>query len=78
MDQQTNKLSSRKFIVWLVWLLITLGIVIVSLIRNTGDNLLSDVIQDFFYISMLYLGMNVTQKGVASISEAIKSKDDEK
>ena len=74
----TDKLTSRKFIVWIVWLIITIGVVVVSVIRNTGDDLISTVIQDFFYVSMLYLGMNVTQKGAFAIADALKGKEEEK
>lgn len=51
-----QKISSRKFQVWLVWL----GIVIASMFI---DNLPKEIIFQFFgYVSLLYIGANTAQK----------------
>lgn len=61
--QQLNKkkTASRKFAVWLVWLALTIGVLIYAFIKN-DSKLLSQLVEYFFYISMMYLGMNVGQK----------------
>lgn len=75
---EESKLKSRKFVVWLVWLLITLAIVAISFFRNTADSLVSKTLDNFFFISMMYLGMNVGQKGFYAIAGALKNGESNK
>lgn len=81
----SDKVQSRKFMVWLVWLiiavlmLIAIGIAIV-ITKKTPDNLVGlfgTTLQNFFYISAIYLGVNVLQKGAFAISDAIAGKKEE-
>lgn len=51
-----DKLKSRKFIVWLVWLIIA-G---VSLFKNELPK--ETIFQFFGYVSVIYIGGNVAQK----------------
>lgn len=51
-----DKLKSRKFIVWLVWLIIA-G---VSLFKNELPK--ETIFQFFGYVSIIYIGGNVAQK----------------
>ena len=80
-----DKLQSRKFMVWVVWLivlvliLVVLGISII-ITKATNDKLIDlfgNTLQNFFYISAIYLGVNVLQKGAFAISDAIVGKKDE-
>lgn len=74
-EETTKKLNSRKFIVWLVWLLITGGVMVITAIKsNISDNLILEVLKYFFGISMMYIGGNVVQKGALSIADSIKGK----
>lgn len=74
-EETTKKINSRKFVVWLVWLLITGGIIVVSAInKNIGDSLISDVLKYFFGISMMYIGGNVVQKGAYAIADSLAEK----
>lgn len=65
-----SKLSSRKFVVWLVWLIITSLLIAFCAIvaiatqdaQNNAISLLETIIGYFFAISMMYLGVNVGQK----------------
>lgn len=69
----TKKTDSRKFIVWLVWLLICLAIGIYTFIVKK-EELLTKTLEYFFALSMMYLGVNVGQKGVLAIADALKNK----
>lgn len=74
-EETTKKLNSRKFIVWLVWLLITGGVMVITAIKsNISDNLILEVLKYFFGISMMYIGGNVAQKGAFAIADSIKGK----
>lgn len=76
-----KKTDSRKFIVWLVWLLIVivnlaidLTIVLVTK-KSMGTEIVSlteKILGWFFAISMMYLGMNVTQKVGFAITDMLK------
>ncbi len=80
--EKASKFQSRKFLVWIVWGVITFVVtvvVIICCIKNileakTAIELLSAVIQDFFYISLLYLGVNAGQKIGFAVSDAIANK----
>lgn len=69
-EKKTSKIQSRKFIVWLTWLIITLGVIVLSFIRaNSSDDLILEVLKYFFGVSMLYLGVNVAQKYIPAINK---------
>jgi len=80
--EKASKFQSRKFLVWIVWGVITFVVavvVIICCIKNileakTAIELLTAAIQDFFYISLLYLGVNAGQKIGFAVSDAIASK----
>lgn len=69
-DKVTKKTNSRKFVVWIVWLVLSVaaigfGIVVAIMSKAMGDTmvkLIESVLYWFFAISMMYLGMNVGQK----------------
>lgn len=77
----TDKLSSRKFLVWLVWGIITLinlvaDVIIIIATKNITSEMISltsQVLGWFFAISMMYLGMNVSQKVGLSLSDVLKN-----
>ncbi len=66
-----KKTDSRKFIVWIVWLLIAIAIGVYTFITKEAK-LLENTLDHLFVISMMYLGVNVGQKGVLAIADAIK------
>ena len=68
-----KKTDSRKFIVWLIWLLITLAISVYTFISKDSA-LLEKVLGWFFTLSMMYLGVNVGQKGALAFADALKNK----
>ena len=68
--QTDSKLSSRKFVVWLVWLIITVGTVVYMFITK-DSTLVEKTLDSFFYVSMMYLGMNAGQKIGFAISDAL-------
>ncbi len=68
-----KKTDSRKFIIWLIWLLITLMIGVYTFITK-DSTLLEKVLGWFFTLSMMYLGVNVGQKGALAFADALKNK----
>ncbi len=81
----SDKLQSRKFTVWLVWLIIAvlvLAVLGISVIvtKNTNEKLIdlfSNTLQNFFVISAIYLGVNVLQKGAFAIADVFTAKKEE-
>ena len=71
-EENKNKLSSRKFIVWLIWLIllalvIVLDITVLAITKAFPESLIEFsklMVKYFFYISGLYLGVNFGQKAV--------------
>lgn len=71
--ETSKKTDSRKFVVWLVWLLIALAIGVYTFIAKDSA-LLEKVLGWFFSLSMMYLGVNVGQKGALAFADALKNK----
>lgn len=71
--ETSKKTDSRKFVVWLVWLLIALAIGVYTFIAK-DTTLLEKVLGWFFTLSMMYLGVNVGQKGALAFADALKNK----
>ena len=71
--ESTKKTDSRKFLVWLIWLLICIAIGIYTFIVKNED-LLTKTLEYFFALSMMYLGVNVGQKGMIAFADALKHK----
>ena len=71
--ETSKKTDSRKFVVWLVWLLIALAIGAYTFIAKDSA-LLEKVLGWFFSLSMMYLGVNVGQKGALAFADALKNK----
>ena len=71
--EPTKKTDSRKFLVWLIWLLICIVVGVYTFIVKDAS-LLTKVLEYFFALSMMYLGVNVGQKGVLAIADALKHK----
>ena len=70
-------MTSRKFLVWIVWVIITIGIVVLSFFKKDSDDLVKTGLQDLFFISLTYLGVNGIQKVGFAVSDAISSKTNE-
>ena len=81
-NNSESKLNSRKFLVWIVWLLLTLGVGVYTFLSKETA-LLEKTLDSFFAVSMMYLGMNVVQKAGFAVADAIhktysnKEKEDE-
>lgn len=71
--ETSKKTDSRKFVIWLVWLLIALAIGVYTFIVK-DSTLLEKVLGWFFTLSMMYLGVNVGQKGALAFADALKNK----
>ena len=68
-----KKTDSRKFIIWLIWLLIVIAISVYTFIVRDAT-LLTKVLEWFFILIMMYLGVNVGQKGALAFADALKNK----
>ena len=71
--ETAKKTDSRKFVVWLVWLVIVLAIGVYTFIAKNSA-LLEKALGWFFTLSMMYLGVNVGQKGALAFADALKNK----
>lgn len=75
-----SKFKSRKFCIWITWLAIFVIISICAIIgffvvKDKGDvfmGTLTKTLDYFFYISMLYLGVNLGQKGIYALKDIKK------
>ena len=76
-ETEEKKMTSRKFLVWIVWVIITIGIVVLSFFKKDSDDLVKTGLQDLFFISLTYLGVNGIQKVGFAVSDAISSKTNE-
>ena len=74
---EEKKMTSRKFLVWIVWVIITIGIIVLSFFKKDSDDLVKTGLQDLFFISLTYLGVNGIQKVGFAVSNAISSKTNE-
>ena len=79
-----SKLTSRKFMVWITWLVISILIAIVMaatliVTKNVPDSLVSlfvKIIEYFFIISLVYLGVNLGQKGIEVLKEKVEVQEE--
>ena len=76
-EPEQKKMTSRKFLVWVVWVIITIGIIVLSFFKKDSDDLVKTGLQDLFFISLTYLGVNGIQKVGFAVSDAISSKTNE-
>ena len=84
-EKETKKTDSRKFVVWLVWLIITIFViawcalvmVITKQVQDQLINLFLKALSYFFAISMMYLGVNVGQKVGLAFAEKLLPKTEE-
>ena len=81
-EKETKKTDSRKFVVWLTWLVITVLViawcaVVMIATKQIVDSLVSlaeKTLAWFFAISMMYLGVNVGQKMGFAFADALTAK----
>ena len=54
-----------KWIIWITWALFTLlSIIGCIFVHYVSDTVMSEVIQDFFVVTLFYFGTNQTQKWI--------------
>ena len=83
MEEKSKKTDSRKFVVWLVWLIITVLVIIFCVVamavtKQVTDNLVGlveKVLSWFFAISMMYLGVNAGQKVGLAFADKFKPEE---
>lgn len=84
-QKDDTKLKSRKFAVWIVWLVLTIAVIIFSVagifvsktMADSLTGLIEKVLGWFFAVSMMYLGVNVGQKAALAFSEVLQKKEEE-
>lgn len=74
MADENKKLTSRKFFIVLVWLVILAVVFVLAFCGKATETIIDKVLGYFFGVCMLYLGVNVTQKGIQAYLE---NKDNE-
>ena len=80
-----DKVQSRKFVVWLVWVIITVLLVVAIgiafvITKDKPDSLIElfgKTLDHLFTISAIYLGVNVIQKGAFAIADVLAAKKEE-
>ena len=83
-QEKTKKTDSRKFVVWIVWLIITLLVIafcaaVMIITKQFADNmvgLIEKALSWFFAISMMYLGVNVGQKVGLAFADKLMPKEE--
>ena len=83
-QEKTKKTDSRKFVVWIVWLIITilviawcaLVMIITKQIQEQLVGLVEKALSYFFAISMMYLGVNVGQKVGLAFADKLMPKEE--
>lgn len=66
--EKPSKLNSRKFLIWIVWGVITLALTVMGFVRD-NDALVLKALEYFFYITLFYFGVNVASKGLHTYEE---------
>ena len=83
-QEKGKKMESRKFIVWIVWLIITilvivwcaLVMIITKQIQEQFGGLVEKALTYFFAVSMMYLGVNVGQKVGLAFADKLVPKEE--
>ena len=83
-EKESKKTDSRKFVVWLVWLIIAVLViafcaVTMIITKQITDNLVGLIEKSlswFFAISMMYLGVNVGQKVGLAFADKLMPKEE--
>lgn len=83
-DEVDTKHTSRKFLVWCVWLALTIAVIVfcgvTMFVSHELTENMSGLIEKslgwFFAISMMYLGVNVGQKAALALSDALTKTED--
>ena len=83
-QEKGKKTDSRKFVVWVVWLIITLLVIafcaaVMIITKQFADNMVSLIekaLSWFFAISMMYLGVNVGQKVGLAFADKLMPKEE--
>lgn len=73
MAEESNKLTSRKFFIVLVWLVVLAVVFVLAFCGKASEDIIEKVLGYFFGVCMLYLGVNVTQKGIKAFQETKES-----
>lgn len=84
-EDKKKKTSSRKFLVWLTWLVVAVlsmivAVVVLAITKNLPDSMIDiikTVLSYLFYVSMMYLGVNAGQKIGVAVSDAMSTKKEE-
>lgn len=69
-EEKKEKLKSRKFFVFIVWIVITIGILTFCIITKGNSQIMEKVLEYLFWVSIAYIGGNVGQKvGLAALEK---------
>ena len=83
-QEKTKKTDSRKFVVWITWLVITILViawcaVVMIVTKEIVEglvNLIEKTLACFFAISMMYLVVNVGQKVGLAFADKLMPKEE--
>lgn len=72
---EDKKITSRKFFIVLVWLIILAVVFVLAFCGKINETIIEKVLSYFFGVCMLYLGVNVAQKGIYKFAELQEEKE---
>ena len=83
-EEKTKKTDSRKFVVWITWLIISILVIawcaiVMIVTKQIVEGLVSLIEKTlawFFAISMMYLGVNVGQKVGLAFADKLTLKEE--
>lgn len=75
-ENQQKKLTSRKFFIVLVWLVVLAIVFALAFLGKASEGIIEKVLSYFFGVCMLYLGANVAQKGIFAFSDQGEKESD--
>lgn len=68
-EEKPNKLTSRKFIAWAVWTLLTFAIIVLSFIKDLDAELIGKTLGSYALVTSFYIGGNVAGKAINTYKE---------
>lgn len=76
MAEENKKLTSRKFFIVIVWLVVLAVVFALAFMGKASEPILEKVLAYFFGVCMLYLGVNVAQKGIKAFTDQGEKESD--
>lgn len=77
-EVSTKKELGRKFFVFIVWVLLVVAVAILNGMGKLSEVSFDKVIDNFYIVSIVYIGGNVVQKVGRNVADALSRIEGEK